>query len=67
MTVGRAVTLLAGTMVLVSIALSYFVHPYWIGLAIFVGLNLIQSSFTGICPAAMIFKAIGLKREGAFS
>lgn len=66
MTVGRAVTLLAGTMVLISIALAHFVHPYWIGLAIFVGLNLIQSSFTGFCPAAKIFGAMGLKREGAF-
>jgi hypothetical protein len=67
MTVGRAVTLLAGTMVLISIALAWAVHPYWIALAAFVGLNLVQSSFTGFCPAAMIFKALGLKQEGAFS
>ncbi|WP_421787223.1 YgaP family membrane protein [Hyphobacterium sp.] len=66
MTVGRAVTLMAGTLVLVSILLAWLLHPYWIGLAIFVGLNLVQSSFTGFCPAARIFKAMGLKPEGAF-
>jgi hypothetical protein len=66
MTVGRAVTLLAGTMILVSLALAYFMHPYWLGLAGFVGLNLIQSSFTGFCAAAQIFSLYGLRRGGAF-
>lgn len=45
------IRVLAGTMVLTSIALSHFVHPYFIFLAVFVGLNLIQSAFTGFCPA----------------
>lgn len=67
MTIGRAVTLLAGTMVLISILLAWLVHPYWIALAVFVGANLVQSSFTGFCPAAKIFKALGLKPEGAFN
>jgi hypothetical protein len=66
MNIGKAVTLLAGAMVLISIALSLMLHPYWLALAAFVGLNLVQSSFTGFCPAAMIFKALGLKQGGAF-
>ena len=67
MTIGRAVTLLAGTMVLVSLLLSQLHSPYWLLLTAFVGLNLVQSSFTGFCPAAMIFKAMGVKPGGAFS
>ena len=59
MTIGRAVTLLAGTMVLVSLLLSQLHSPYWLWLTAFVGLNLVQSSFTGFCPAAMIFKVLG--------
>ena len=67
MTIGRAVTLLAGLMVLLSLALAHVFHPYWLAMAAFVGLNLVQSSFTGFCPAAMIFKALGLKSGGAFA
>lgn len=67
MTVGRAVTLLAGTLVLVSLLLSQLYSPYWLLLAAFVGLNLVQSSFTGFCPAAMILKLMGVKPGGAFS
>jgi hypothetical protein len=67
MTIGRAVTLFAGIMVLVSLGLAWAFSPYWLALTAFVGLNLVQSSFTGFCPAAMIFKALGLKEGGAFS
>ena len=67
MTIGRAVTLFAGIMVLVSLGLAWAFSPYWLVLTAFVGLNLVQSSFTGFCPAAMIFKAMGLKEGGAFS
>jgi len=66
MTIGRAVMLLAGTMVLLSVLLAWQVHPMWILLAVFVGLNLVQSSFTGFCPAAKIFKAIGLDQGPSF-
>lgn len=65
MTIGRAVTLFAGVMVLVSLALAWAFSPYWLALTAFVGLNLIQSSFTGFCPAAMVFKAMGLKETDA--
>lgn len=61
MTVGNAVTAMAGAMVLISLALTYFVHPNFVWLTVFVGVNLLQSSFTGFCPAANIFKAMGLK------
>lgn len=67
MTVGRAVTLFAGSLVLLSLLLAQLHSPYWLLLTGFVGLNLVQSSFTGFCPAAMIFKALGLKDGGAFA
>jgi hypothetical protein len=66
MTVDRAVTAFAGFMVLLSVALGYFVSPYWYWLTVFVGANLLQSAFTGFCPAAMIFKRLGVKPGLAF-
>lgn len=66
MTLDRAVLVFAGSMVLLSAALSYFVSPYWYLLTAFVGLNLIQSGFTGFCPAAMVFKMLGIKPGCAF-
>jgi Inner membrane protein YgaP-like, transmembrane domain len=66
MSVDRAVLRFAGFMVLLSVALGYYVSPYWYWLTVFVGANLIQSSFTGFCPAAMFFKKLGLKPGLAF-
>jgi hypothetical protein len=66
MSLDRAVLLFAGLMVLVSLTLGYYVSPYWYLLTAFVGLNLIQASFTGFCPAAMIFKKLGIKAGEAF-
>ncbi|HEX5378884.1 MAG TPA: DUF2892 domain-containing protein [Phenylobacterium sp.] len=66
MTVDRAVFLFAGTVVLVGVALAHFVHPWWIALPIFAALNMMQSAFTGFCPAAMAFKKMGLKPGLAF-
>ena len=60
MTVERAVRLLAGVVVLASLALGYWVSPLWLWLAAFVGLNLLQSGFTNWCPAMAIFKWMGL-------
>ena len=62
MTVSNAVTAMAGAMVLISLALTYFVHPNFVWLTVFVGVNLFQSSFTGFCPAAEIFKKLGFKQ-----
>ena len=67
MTIDRIVLAFAGIMVLLSIVLSYYVSPYWLLLAAFVGLNLLQSSFTGFCPLAMILKKLGFTPGLAFS
>ncbi|MCT2399944.1 YgaP family membrane protein [Novosphingobium mangrovi (ex Huang et al. 2023)] len=66
MNLDRAVLRFAGVVVLASVLLSIYVHPYWIGLTIFAGLNMLQASFTGFCPAAMIFKKLGAKPGNAF-
>lgn len=66
MTLDRAVLAFAGCVVLIGIALSAFVHPYWIWLSVFAGANMIQAAFTGFCPAAMVFKALGAKPGIAF-
>lgn len=66
MNVDRAVLAFAGFMVLVSAALAWLVSPYWLGLTVFVGLNLLQSAFTGFCPAAIIFRKLGLDPGRAF-
>jgi hypothetical protein len=50
MSIDRAVLALAGNVVLLSLALSAFIHPYWLALAAFAGLNMIQAAFTGFCP-----------------
>jgi hypothetical protein len=52
---------MAGLMILLSLALAHFFSPNWIWLAAFVGLNLLQSSFTNWCPAMSIFRAMGFK------
>jgi glucan phosphoethanolaminetransferase (alkaline phosphatase superfamily) len=61
MNVERAVRLMAGVLVLVSVALTYYVSQYWMWFTVFIGLNLLQSAFTNWCPAISIFRAIGLK------
>jgi len=62
----NAIRILAGTLVLVSLALAHWVNPWWLLLAAFVALNLIQSAFTGFCPAAMVFKRMGYPAGKAF-
>ena len=66
MNVDRAVLTLAGSMVLLSLALAWLVSPYWLLLAAFVGANLFQAAFTGFCPAAIIFRKLGMKTGSAF-
>lgn len=60
----RVVRAVAGTMVLISITLAYVVSIYWLGLAAFVGLNLLQSSFTRFCPLEIILDKAGVKTGG---
>ena len=61
MTVDNGVRVVAGTFVLVSLALGLKVNPWWFAFTAFVGVNLIQSAFTGFCPAASILKKLGFK------
>ncbi len=67
MNLDRSVLAFAGVVVLVSSILSVTVHPYWIALTMFAGLNLLQASFTGFCPAAMIFRKLGARPGNAFN
>lgn len=62
MTVERALRMMAGIMIILSVALAYLISPWWLLLAAFVGLNLFQSSFSNWCPAMNIFEFAGLKR-----
>lgn len=66
MNLDRAVLTLAGTITLLSAVLAAFVSPWWLLLTVFVGLNLLQSSFTGVCPAASIFRRLGVSSGCAF-
>ena len=66
MSIDRAVLLFAGFMVLASLALTYFVHPGFVWLTVFVGANLMQSAVTGFCPAAMALRKLGLRPGAAF-
>lgn len=66
MTLDRAVLAFAGSVLLVSLLLTYFVSPYFVWLTAFVGFNLIQSAFTGFCPAAIVFRKLGVKPGTAF-
>lgn len=66
MSIDRVVLAFAGTVILVSLALGLKVHVYWLFLTAFVGLNLLQSAFTGFCPLALILKKLGFKPGCAF-
>lgn len=66
MSIDRVVLAFAGSMVLLSLVLSQIASLYWLLLAAFVGLNLLQSAFTGFCPLAIVLKKIGLKPGAAF-
>ncbi len=66
MTLDRAVLAFAGVMTLLSVALTVWVSPLWAWFTVFIGLNLIQSAFTGLCPAAWAFRKLGFKPGEAF-
>ena len=67
MTIDKAVMAFAGLAVLVSLALAQIQSPLWLLLTAVAGLNLIQASFTGFCPAAIVFKRLGVKPGKAFT
>lgn len=58
----RIVRAVAGTMVLTSVILASLVSIYWLGLAVFVGLNLLQSAFTRFCPLEIILDKAGVEK-----
>ncbi|MGD8497421.1 MAG: DUF2892 domain-containing protein [Chromatiales bacterium] len=67
MTIDRIVLAVAGSFILISVVLSQLHHPYWLFFTGFVGLNLLQSAFTGFCPLAKILKATGASPGQAFN
>lgn len=66
MTIDRAVLAFAGTMILVSLLLGIQVNANWFWLTGFVGANMLQASFTGFCPLAMLLRKLGLQPGAAF-
>ncbi len=66
MCIDKFVLRFAGSMVLLSLLLAHFVSPYWLWFTAFVGANLLQSSFTGFCPLAIVLKKTGMKSGAAF-
>jgi len=61
MTIERALRLIAGTLLLVSLLLAHYVHPYWLLFTVFIGLNLLQSGLTNWCPMMTILRKAGVK------
>ena len=66
MSIDRIVMAFAGAMILLSVLMSLAHSVYWLGLTVFVGLNLFQAAFTGLCPLAIILKKIGFQPGVAF-
>ena len=71
MSIDRLVNAMAGAFILISLGLGAEASPiyhssYWLWFTAFVGANLFQASFSGFCPAAMIFKKLGAKPGVAF-
>lgn len=67
MNIDRAVLAFAGFVVLTGLGLAYLYSPWWLFLSAFAGLNMLQASLTGFCPAAIVFRKLGLKAGNAFS
>jgi len=66
MTIGKMIRVIAGTFILISVALAVWVSKWWLIWTALVGVNLIQSSFTGWCLAEKILKKLGVP-EGSCS
>jgi len=66
MNIDTAVFRFAGMLILVSLLLAYYHSAYWLWLTAFVGLNMLQASFTGFCPLARILARLGLRPGAAF-
>jgi len=66
MTIDLFILRFAGAMVIVSLLLGHFASPYWFWFTAFVGANLLQSTFTGFCPLAVVLRKFGVKSGAAF-
>ena len=66
MSLDRLVLAFAGLMVLASVLLTVAVSPHFLWLTVFIGANLLQSAFTGFCPAAILFRKLGARPGNAF-
>lgn len=66
MTLDRAVLAFAGAVILISVLLTWTVSPWWALLTVFAGANMLQSAFTGFCPAAIVFRKLGVQSGTAF-
>lgn len=66
MSIDRLVFVLAGSLILSSLALAHWVSPLWLWFTAFIGANMLQAAFTGFCPAAWIFKKLGARPGRAF-
>jgi hypothetical protein len=66
MNIDRAVLAFAGLVVLAGLSLGWFASPWWLLLSAFAGLNMLQAAFTGFCPAAIVFRRLGLRPGEAF-
>ena len=67
MTLDRLILAFAGSFIILSVLLAVFYSPYWLLFTAFVGVNLLQSSFTGFCPLAIILRKVGIKPGRAFN
>ncbi|MBI1330325.1 MAG: DUF2892 domain-containing protein [Alphaproteobacteria bacterium] len=67
MNIDRAVFAFAGVIVLASLVLGMTISPWFFALTAFAGLNMFQAAFTGFCPAAIVFRKLGVKAGNAFS
>jgi hypothetical protein len=65
MTIERKIRMIAGTFILLSLALGWWVHPGWFLFTAFVGVNLLQSSITKWCLMEDILRAVDRKRGRA--
>ncbi|MCP4660063.1 MAG: DUF2892 domain-containing protein [bacterium] len=65
MTMENVIRAFAGSFVLASLVLGWWVHPGFLLFTAFVGLNLLQSSFTGLCPLESILKRLGVGQRAA--
>jgi hypothetical protein len=66
-TIDKLVFRIAGSFILISLLMAYFHSAYWLWFTAFVGANMLQASFTGFCPMAMLLARLGAPAGAAFT